>query len=241
MASVPGEQPLAESPPAGRQWNRQRRLAAILRQALDGHNKGDSSPYGHWLPLSAQDAETCPPHTVKIYTRTGDAGDTSLFDGTRVRKDDARVDAYGEVDELNAWLGLARASRLEPVLDEALAQLQRDLFALGAQLADPGDKIAVRVTKATIGDDDVDRLERLIDDLESELPPLRRFILPGGAAAGAALHVARTVCRRAERRIVSLQPPPDAVLVRYVNRLSDLLFVMARAANHHAQASETEW
>jgi cob(I)alamin adenosyltransferase len=178
---------------------------------------------------------------VKIYTRTGDAGETSLFDGTRARKNDPRVDAYGEVDELNAWLGLACASTLDPALAEALIQLQRDLFALGAQLADPADRLAARITKAVLGDQDVARLEQLIDRLEEELPPLRRFILAGGAPAGAALHVARTVCRRAERRMVALDPPVDRVLLRYVNRLSDLLFVLARVANHRAGVPEAEW
>jgi len=178
---------------------------------------------------------------VKIYTRTGDTGDTSLFDGTRVRKDDARVDAYGEIDELNAWLGFARAALLDATLDAPLLELQRDLFALGAQLADPADKIAERVTKAALGNDDVARLERTIDRLETQLPPLRRFILPGGGSGGSALHIARTVCRRVERRMVSLEPPVDPVLLRYVNRLSDLLFVMARAANQRAGSAETEW
>ena len=178
---------------------------------------------------------------MKIYTRTGDDGDTSLFDGTRVKKSDARVDAYGEIDELNAWLGLAGASRLDPDLDSEIVHIQRDLFALGAQLADPANKIADRVTKATLGDGDVVRLERLIDRLEMELPPLRRFILAGGTPAGAALHAARTVCRRAERRMVSLEPRVDAMLLRYVNRLSDLLFVLARAVNHRAGMPETEW
>ena len=121
---------------------------------------------------------------MKIYTRTGDTGETSLFDGTRARKDDPRVDAYGEVDELNAWLGLVRASALDPALDPELVALQRDLFALGAQLADPADKIANRVTKAALGDEDVTRLEQLIDRLETEVPPLRRFILAGGTPAG---------------------------------------------------------
>jgi cob(I)alamin adenosyltransferase len=178
---------------------------------------------------------------VKIYTRTGDTGETSLFDGTRTRKDDARVDAYGEVDELNAWLGLARASPIDAALDEELIAIQRDLFALGAQLADPADKLAPRVTKAVIGDDHVVRLEQLIDRLEEQLPPLRRFILAGGTASGAALHVARTVCRRAERRMVGLTPPIDPVLVRYVNRLSDLLFVLARVVNYRGGVPETEW
>jgi len=178
---------------------------------------------------------------MKIYTRTGDAGETSLFDGTRVPKNDARVDAYGDVDELNAWLGLARSALREPDLDEALTKIQRDLFAVGAELADPADKIAARVVKAAITDADVDRLEQLIDRLETELEPLRRFILAGGAPAGAALHVARAVCRRAERRIVSLEPRPGATLLRYVNRLSDLLFVLARVVNRRSAAAETEW
>ncbi len=178
---------------------------------------------------------------MNIYTRTGDTGETSLFSGARARKDDPRVDAYGEIDELNAWLGLARASALDPSLDPALVALQRDLFALGAQLADPADKLAPRVTKAVIDDDHILRLEQLIDRLEADLPPLRRFILAGGTPAGAALHVARTVCRRAERRMVALEPPIDPVLLRYVNRLSDLLFVMARAANHTGGIPETEW
>jgi cob(I)alamin adenosyltransferase len=177
---------------------------------------------------------------MKIYTRSGDAGDTSLFDGARVRKSDARVDAYGDVDELNAWIGLSRAAKPDAALDEALLAIQRDLFALGAQLADPADRVAARVTKARLADADIERLERLIDRFELELPPLRRFILPGGAA-GATLHVARAVCRRAERRIVSLEPAVDPILVRYINRLSDLLFVMARAANHRVGAPETEW
>jgi cob(I)alamin adenosyltransferase len=178
---------------------------------------------------------------MKLYTRTGDAGQTSLFDGTRVSKHDARVDAYGEVDELNAWLGVVRAAGLDADLDAELVQLQRDLFALGSRLADPAEKIADRVTKASIDDADVERLERFIDRMDAEAPPLRRFILPGGSPAGAALHVARTVCRRAERRMVALTPPIDPVLLRYVNRLSDLLFALARAVNHRAGQPETEW
>jgi cob(I)alamin adenosyltransferase len=178
---------------------------------------------------------------VKIYTRTGDTGETSLFSGDRARKNDPRVDAYGEIDELNAWLGLARASSLDAELSVEIVSIQRDLFAVGAQLADPGDKLAPRVTKAVIGDDHILRLEQLIDRLEEQLPPLRRFILAGGTPAGAALHVARTVCRRAERRIVGLDPPVDPVLLRYVNRLSDLLFVLARLVNHRSGTPEIEW
>lgn len=178
---------------------------------------------------------------MKIYTRTGDAGETSLFDGTRVSKADPRVDAYGDVDELNAWLGLGRAQSLDRDLDEALVAIQKDLFALGSRLADPRSKIAARVTKAVLGDEDVARLEALIDTLEGELLPLTRFILAGGSKAGATLHVARAVCRRAERRMMSLDPAPDGVLIRYINRLSDLLFVMGRVANHRAGIPEVEW
>ena len=179
--------------------------------------------------------------TVKIYTRTGDTGETSLFDGTRVKKDDARVAAYGDVDELNAWLGLVRACGIDGELADAIVHIQRDLFAVGAQLADPGERLAPRVTKAIISEADVERLEAIIDRVDGELPPLRRFILAGGGQAGATLHVARTICRRAERGIVGLQPPVDPTLVRYVNRLSDLLFVLARAVNHRGGVPEIEW
>ena len=178
---------------------------------------------------------------MKIYTRTGDSGETALFDNRRVSKADPRVDAYGEVDELNAWLGLVRSACVEQDVNEALVHIQRDLFAVGSQLADPSEKLAARVTKAFVSEADVQRLEALIDRFEAELPPLTRFILAGGAPAGASLHVARTVCRRAERRIVALTPPPDLLIVRYINRLSDLLFVLARVVNRRAGLPETEW
>lgn len=179
---------------------------------------------------------------MKIYTKTGDAGETSFFDGSRVSKADHRVEAYGEVDELNACLGAARAACREADLRDALAAIQQQLFAVGARLADPSVKIAERVTKAGVREDEVERLERLIDLLETELPPLRRFILPGGGEAGAWLHVARTVCRRAERRVVGLgDGAVEPIVVRYLNRLSDLLFVMARASNHRQGVPETEW
>lgn len=179
---------------------------------------------------------------MKIYTRTGDAGDTALFDGTRVSKHDPRVDAYGDVDELNAALGFARASQIDPALDALLDRLQRDLFALGAQLADPRSRIAERVTKAALTAADVQRLEGWIDAAEQQLTPLRRFILPGGSQGGAALHLARTICRRAERKIVALGPDAvDPDLLAYVNRLSDLLFVLARVANARAGRPEVEW
>ena len=178
---------------------------------------------------------------MKIYTRTGDSGETSLYGGVRVSKADSRVEAYGDVDELNAWLGLVRSSTLDPDLEGAFLHIQRDLFALGAQLADPSGHLEPRAAKAIITDEDVRRLEELIDRLESELPPLRNFILAGGVPAAATLHLARAVCRRAERRMVALQPGPDAVLLQYVNRLSDLLFVVARVVNHRAGLSETQW
>ena len=179
---------------------------------------------------------------MKIYTRTGDRGETGLFDGTRVTKSHPRVAAYGEVDELGAWLGVARAADVDEDLRGMLLQIQRDLFALGARLADPAHRIAERVEKAAVGPEDIARLESWIDSLESELPPLRRFILAGGSPGAAALHGARTICRRAERAMVGLGPDayePD--LLTYVNRLSDLLFVMARAANRRAGAAEVEW
>lgn len=179
---------------------------------------------------------------MKIYTRTGDAGETALFDGRRVPKSDLRVEAYGEVDELNALAGQALAEPMDDDLAAMLREVQRDLFALGGRLADPSGKIADRVRKAVISDADVARLEGWIDTLEGELPPLRHFILPGGSRAAALLHVCRTACRRAERRVVQLgagaaEPP----VLAYLNRLSDFLFVLARAANRRAGVTEIEW
>ena len=183
---------------------------------------------------------------MKIYTRTGDEGETGLFDGTRVSKSDVRVAAYGDVDELNAWLGFARSRITDQTeIGEMLVQIQRDLLALGARLADPRKRIAERVAKVEIGADAITRLEGWIDTLDSSLPALRRFILAGGSEVGSALHVARTVCRRAERAMVALQTRPDHAvepgLIVYVNRLSDLLFVMARFVNQRAGVSEIEW
>jgi cob(I)alamin adenosyltransferase len=179
---------------------------------------------------------------VKIYTKTGDEGETSLFDQSRVSKADARVDAYGEVDELNACLGAVRAAGIDADLSGALETIQKDLFAVGSRLADPSKRVADRVTKAAVKQADVDRLEQTIDRLEGELAPLRRFILPGGSMAGALLHVSRAVCRRAERRVVGLGPEAvEPLVVVYLNRLSDLLFVMARACNRRAGVPETEW
>ena len=179
---------------------------------------------------------------MKIYTKTGDSGETSLFDNTRVSKADPRVDAYGEVDELNACLGAARAAGVDEEIGTLIESLQKDLFALGARLADPSARIAPRVQKAAIGAGDVERLEKAIDGLDAALPPLRRFILPGGSASGSLLHLARAVCRRAERRVIGLGPDAvEPVLITYLNRLSDLLFVMARAVNHRSGIPDTEW
>jgi cob(I)alamin adenosyltransferase len=179
---------------------------------------------------------------MKIYTKTGDSGETSLFDNTRVSKADARVDAYGEVDEVNACLGAALAAGVDGDIAAELESIQKDLFALGARLADPSARIAARVTKAAIAAADVERLEQTIDRLESELPPLRKFILPGGSPSGSLLHLARTVSRRAERRVIALGPDAtEPIIIVYLNRLSDLLFVMARAVNHRAKAPEIEW
>lgn len=181
----------------------------------------------------------------RIYTRAGDEGETGLVDGTRVSKADPRVDAYGDVDELNAWLGLVRAQKPGADLDAMLDRIQRDLFALGARLADPRSAATSGPAKAALGQDDVTRLEKAIDTLETELPALRRFILPGGSETGALLHLSRTVCRRAERRIVTVAAQgdgaADAQAIVYINRLSDLLFVMARAVNRRTGAGETEW
>jgi cob(I)alamin adenosyltransferase len=179
---------------------------------------------------------------VKIYTKTGDTGETSLFDKSRVSKATARVDAYGEIDELNACLGAARAARLDADLTGVIEQIQRELFAVGARLADPSGKIAPRVEKVSVAEAEVTQLELMIDRLEEQLPPLRHFILPGGSTAGALLHLARTVCRRAERRVVSLgSGAVDPIIIVYLNRLSDLLFVMARVANQRAGTAEVEW
>ena len=152
------------------------------------------------------------------------------------------MSAYGEVDELNATLGMAVALGMDTDLREIVVAIQHDLFALGATLADPASRIAARVAKANITDADVTRLERWIDELDAALPALRSFILPGGGPAGASLHLARTVCRRAERCIVGLGVDLlEPAMLRYVNRLSDLLFVLARSANPRAKVAEVEW
>ena len=179
---------------------------------------------------------------MKIYTRTGDTGDTALFGGGRVPKSHPRVEAYGDVDELNAAIGLARAIEMMPRIDEVLVPLQRDLFSIGALLATPDhDKMKKHLEKANIDDQRIAELERAIDDGDRELEPLKSFILPGGTPKAAALHVARTVCRRAERRVIALEEEIPGIVIVYLNRLSDLLFTLARVANRRAGAGEVTW
>jgi cob(I)alamin adenosyltransferase len=181
---------------------------------------------------------------MKIYTKTGDRGETGLIDGSRVPKDDARVAAYGDIDELQAMLGVVKSEApADSRLATLLTTIQRDLFSLSARLADPGDTIAERKDKVVTGDARIEALEREIDAREGELPPLRSFILAGGGPVGAKLHLARTICRRAERTAVCLDRRVglDPVIVTYLNRLSDLLFVLARHENHHAGRPENTW
>jgi cob(I)alamin adenosyltransferase len=183
---------------------------------------------------------------MKIYTKTGDDGTTGLFGGGRVRKDDRRIEAYGTVDELNAAIGLARSFGLSPEIDAIAAQIQNDLFVAGAELATPtaeAGKLAPRTSM--LAQQHFERLEKAIDRFEETLPPLREFILPGGNPAAAALHLCRTICRRGERRVLTFaQAVPSEVspeLLIYLNRLSDLLFVMARAANATAGVADIPW
>jgi cob(I)alamin adenosyltransferase len=181
---------------------------------------------------------------MKIYTRTGDAGDTALFGGGRVSKTHPRVEAYGDIDELNAAIGLARSIESMPRIDEVLVGLQRDLFAIGALLATPDrEKMKRQLEKARLDERRIAELEEAIDDGDRELEPLKSFIIPGGTLKAAALHVARTVCRRAERRVIALMPGEEIpqIIVIYLNRLSDLLFTLARVANRRAGAGEVTW
>ena len=179
---------------------------------------------------------------MKIYTKTGDTGSTGLFGGPRVSKDDDRIEAYGTVDELNAAIGTARAADPPPAIDEQLGEIQSVLFSIGAELATPDpDEHGLRI----VGPKHIDRLESFIDSQESDLPPLKHFILPAGHPAAAALHLARAICRRAERRTVTLvrrhEVSISEALIIYLNRLSDLLFVMTRSVNHTAGVEEVQW
>lgn len=182
---------------------------------------------------------------MRIYTRTGDQGETGLFGGQRVLKSHPRVSAYGEVDELNAVLGVCLAHCEDREIEATLARFQSELFVLGSDLATPldegesvGSKKVQRISEGMAA-----ALEALIDHYEADAPPLRSFILPGGTALAANLHLARTVCRRAERAAIAAagKETLNPEVIVYLNRLSDLLFVMARAANHRAGHPETPW
>src|SRR5881394_1854538 len=170
---------------------------------------------------------------MKIYTRTGDRGETSLFGGARVAKNDARIEAYGTVDELNSFIGVARAAWPSSPIDAQLDHIQADLFDVGAHLASPGNDRFAGVNPAR-----VEALEHAIDAMTNELPALTAFILPGGSPPAAQLHVARTVCRRAERLVVALN---DETTIRYLNRLSDYLFTAARFTNLRLSTPDVPW
>ncbi len=176
---------------------------------------------------------------MKLYTRKGDAGETSLLSGGRVRKEDDRVEAYGTVDELSSLLGLLRSERLSEDIEDRLTAVQRSLFAVGAALADPEARV-----KHDPGSWDAGAIEGWIDEMDEELAPLQSFILPGGSRVAAVSHVARTVCRRAERRVGALMGGEGEVpegVVAYLNRLSDALFTLARLVNARSDISDTEW
>ncbi len=179
---------------------------------------------------------------MKIYTRTGDGGETGLFGGARVPKDDVRVEAYGTVDEVNAALGVARAHCSVALVRRILEELQVDLFTLGAELATVTGHEA-KLGIELLNDADVTRLENTIDQCEEPLPPLKNFILPGGPPDVAALHFARTVARRAERRLMTLarSEPVRPTLLVYLNRLADLLFVLARRAQRENGSNDVPW
>jgi cob(I)alamin adenosyltransferase len=181
---------------------------------------------------------------MTIYTRTGDAGETGLFGGGRVPKDHSRVQAYGDVDELNSSLGLARSTQPVHFFDDLLETIQRDLFALGGQLATPDpEKVRKALEKAELTAARIESFERVMDDADRELPALTAFVLPAGTPKAAALHLSRTICRRAERQVVKLSHEAEVpeLFVTYLNRLSDLLFTLARVANHRDGAGDVTW
>jgi len=196
-------------------------------------------------PWTASGARPYLAPVTRIYTKTGDAGDTGLMGGGRVSKDHARVHAYGEIDETNAAIGVVRTTVPTDFSDELLAAIQRDLFTVGGRLATPEperlretqrDKVAIPPAR-------IAALEAAIDAADAELPPLTAFVLPGGTPKAAALHLARAVCRRAERSVVRLshvEEVPPEILV-YLNRLSDLLFTLARLANQRAGSPDVTW
>ena len=181
---------------------------------------------------------------MRIYTKTGDGGTTGLFGGGRVAKDDARVSASGDVDELNSAIGVARATAPADFSDELLAEVQRDLFSIGGHLATPDpEKVKKALARAELSEARVTAFEQAIDTADAELPALRAFVLPAGTPKAAALHLARTVCRRAERSVVHLAGSADVppLFLVYLNRLSDLLFTLARLANHRGGEGDVTW
>jgi cob(I)alamin adenosyltransferase len=180
----------------------------------------------------------------KIYTRTGDRGETALFGGGRVSKHHTRVAAYGDIDELNSAIGLARATVPEEFSDQLLETIQHDLFSIGGHLATPDpDKVRKALVKAELSPGRVVEFELAIDSADEELPQLTAFVLPAGSPKAAALHLARTVCRRAERSVVALASDEEipVLFLVYLNRLSDLLFTLARLANHRAGVGDVTW
>ncbi len=178
---------------------------------------------------------------MKIYTRTGDDGTTSLFAGGRVKKDDARVESYGTIDELNSILGIVRAISNDEKINGIIQEIQNYLFHLGADLATPYEVENLKIRR--ISREDVEKIERWIDEIDLQLEPLKNFILPGGTLVASFLHFARTVCRRAERRIVYLSEREkiNTQIIPFVNRLSDLLFVLARYANKIENVPDIKW
>jgi cob(I)alamin adenosyltransferase len=178
---------------------------------------------------------------MKIYTKTGDKGTTALFGGKRVSKADLRIDAYGTVDELNSFIGLLRDQEVNQKRKKSIIEIQNTLFVVGSNLATEPGNTKVKVPSLT--ESDIEELERAIDKMEEELPPLKSFVLPGGHQAVSFCHVARTVCRRAERLVIALnnQEPIDPAIIKYLNRLSDFLFVLSRKMSHEVGAEEIPW
>lgn len=178
---------------------------------------------------------------MKIYTKTGDAGTTSLFGGKRVSKADLRIDTYGTVDELNSWIGVVRDQPVNEKRKNVLIEIQDRLFTVGSILAtEPGN---TKVKIPSLIESDITFLEKEIDTMDSELPPMRSFVLPGGDQSVSFCHVTRTVCRRAERLTIALnsQEPVDAIVIKYLNRLSDYLFVLARKMALELKIEDTPW
>jgi cob(I)alamin adenosyltransferase len=181
---------------------------------------------------------------MKIYTKTGDGGETALFGGGRVPKDHPRVAAYGDVDELNSMIGVIRATEPAALFDPILESIQRDLFSIGGHLATPDpERVRKALEKATLSPERISEFERTMDEAERELTPLKAFVLPSGTPKACALHLGRTICRRAERSVVHLAQSSEvpSLFIVYLNRLSDLLFTLARLANHRAEVKDVTW